>query len=52
MIKNYYLTITVIDNRIFLTTTPLSILVVKDDDDDEERKSCFKTPKNGVCYSL
>ena len=28
MIKNYYLTITVIDNRIFLTTTPLSILVV------------------------
>ena len=28
MIKNYYLTITVIDNRIFLTTTPLSILVM------------------------
>ena len=28
MIRNYYLTITVIDNRIFLTTTPLSILVM------------------------
>ena len=24
----------------------------EDDDDDEERKSCFKSPKNRVCYSL
>ena len=28
----------------------LLLLVVKDD--DEDRKSCFKSPKNGVCYSL
>ena len=36
-----------------MTTTPPSYTSRDDDDDDEDdQKSCFKSAKNRVCYSL
>ena len=37
----------------FQTTTPPSYTSRDDDDDDDDDpKSCFKSPKNRVCYSI
>jgi len=33
-----------------MTTTPPSY--TSRDDDEDDQKSCFKLPKNRVCYSL
>ena len=53
MVNDYKFTIIVDDNRFFRTTTPPSYTSRDDDDDDDEgSKSCFKSPKNRVCYSL
>ena len=53
MINNYLLTITVIDKKFFSDYDPPSYTSRDDDDDDEDdQKSCFKLPKNRVCYSL
>ena len=62
MANDYKFTIIVDDNRFFRTTTPPSYTSRDDDDDDvdddddddddEGSKSCFKSPKNRVCYSL
>ena len=57
MVNDYKFTIIVDDNSFFRTTTPPSYTSRDDDDDDDDdddegTKSCFKSPKNRVCYSL